>query len=135
MTPEEISDRIAAIHTADPYQYYSKFPPLWREVLCAIADGAPDPHLLAAAALNTGKPASDIRKPLLGYGARLSLIKASEGVSAAKEAADLGLTTQAISAKRRSALKKLGARDAAHAIEILLACGEITEEDLAPPAE
>lgn len=135
MTPDDIRDRIDAVHTVDPYRYYAQFPPLWREVLRAIADGAPDPHLLAAAALQTGQPASEVRKPILKDGTVASLIKASKGVSAAKEAAELGLTTQAVSAKRRNALKKLGARDAAQAVEILLVCGEITEEDLTPPAE
>ena len=134
MTPDEVSDRIAAIHTADPYRYYCEFPPLWREVLAAIADGAPDPDLLAAAALRAGNPASNVRKPLLTDATLRSLIQANAGISSAKEATSLGLSTQAVSAKRRNALKKLGARDAAHAIEILLVCGEITEEDLTPPA-
>ncbi|RSS38905.1 hypothetical protein [Streptomyces sp. WAC08241] len=131
MTPDQIAERIAAIHATHPHQYYSKLQPLWRDVLHAIADGAPDAHLLAAAALRTGKPPTTQEKPL-GYASVLSLVKASEGVSAAAEAADLGLTSKAIQARRRNALRKLGARDPAHAIEILRERGEITDADLKP---
>ncbi|MFJ2882432.1 MULTISPECIES: hypothetical protein [unclassified Streptomyces] len=133
MTPEEIAERIAEIHAQTPQNAWNRFPPMWREVLTAIAAGAPDPHLLAAAALRTGKPRQPRTRPLLTTTRLRALLAAYDGTDLATAARDLGLRPGTVRAYAREAVRILDARDAAHAVEILLDCGEISEADLRPP--
>ncbi|MEU2134417.1 hypothetical protein [Streptomyces sp. NPDC018352] len=130
MTPEGIAERIAAIHDADDQQAWNKIPPLWRDVLTAIAAGAPDPQKLAAAALRTGKPEQPRTRPLLTPRLVHALIAAHSSMDLTEAARDMGLAPGTVRAYVREALRTLGARDVDHAIEILLTRGEITEDDL-----
>ncbi|MFF2964246.1 hypothetical protein ACFVT1_36385 [Streptomyces sp. NPDC057963] len=132
MTPEEIAGRIAAIHAENPQGAWNRIPPLWRDVLTAIAAGAPDAHLLASAALRTGKPQAPRTRPLLTRGRLRALLAAYDGTDLATAAQDLGLRPATVRTYIRDALRTLDARDAAHAVEILLARGEISETDLRP---
>ncbi|MFE3146616.1 hypothetical protein ACFXJ6_08120 [Streptomyces sp. NPDC059218] len=130
MTPEEIAARIAAIHEAHPQNAWNRIPPLWREVLGAIASGAPDAQELAAAALRTGKPPQTQPQPLLTPRLVRAVLAARRGDDLVAMSRERGLHPGTMHAYVRESLQKLGARDVAGAVQVLLSHGEITEDDL-----